>query len=228
MNIDQLIKSLSLSSIKRELFVQALTHRSYLNEAKEEAQSNERLEFLGDAILSFLVSQHFFTKFPHLPEGELTNLRSATVKTATLARIARSLHLGEYLRLSRGEEEGGGRQNTSLLADTFEAIVGAIYLDQGLEKVESFLREHLFPIIPEIIETKAYMDYKSELQERVQDKFRLAPIYQVLTEEGPDHAKIFAVVVMINGIEEGRGKGRSKQEAEQAAAREVLEKWQRK
>lgn len=222
MNPKKLLESLDLEFANKHLLEEAMTHRSFLNESKTTLSSNERLEFLGDSILSFLVSSHLFKTFPDIPEGELTNLRSATVKTTTLAMVAQRLNLGAYLRLSHGEEDGGGRQNPSLLADTFEALIGALYLDRGLEVTRSFLKKHLFHLIPEIISTRAYVDFKSDFQERVQEKYRISPSYKVLKEEGPDHAKIFHVAVYINGVEHGVGSGKSKQEAEQEAARSAL------
>lgn len=220
-------KKLDVKFNSLSLLEEGLTHRSYLNEAKDTPHSNERLEFLGDSILSFIVSSHLFTLYPTRPEGELTNFRSAVVKTQTLAQVAQELGLGEYLRLSRGEEEGGGRKNISLLADTFEAIVGAIYMDQGLEKAKQFVAGHLFSKIEEIVASRSYIDFKSELQERVQEKYRVSPSYKVMKEEGPDHAKTFYVGVYVDGQEEGVGQGKSKQEAEQEAASIALEKWRK-
>ena len=222
--LEELEKALGVSYKDRSLLEKALTHRSYLNEAKDKRESNERLEFLGDAILSFLVSKHLFATYTDLPEGELTNLRSAIVRTTTLATIAKQLDLGSYLFLSKGEEEGGGRSNSSLLADGFESIVGSMFLDQGLIAVEPFISRLLIPLLPDIIANRTYIDFKSELQERVQEVQHISPMYRVLQEEGPDHAKQFTVGVFIQQDNLGTGQGKSKQEAEQDAARLALEK----
>ncbi|MBI2616861.1 ribonuclease III [Candidatus Gottesmanbacteria bacterium] len=210
------------------LIDQAFIHRSSLNESKKSQQSNERLEFLGDSILSFLVSSYLYEKYPDLSEGELTNLRSSVVKTKTLADLAKNLDLGTLLYLSRGEEEGGGRNNPSLLADTFEALLGTIFLDQGISPVKKILETHLFRLLPKIIEERTYKDAKSEFQELVQEETRVSPNYKVVKEEGPDHAKEFTVGVYVETTLWGKGKGKSKQEAEMSAAHSALEKWTKK
>lgn len=202
-----------------DLLTQALTHRSYLNENARVTVSNERLEFLGDSVLSLLTSQELFARFPSYPEGKLTNMRSALVQTRTLAKIANNLNLGESLLMSKGEERGGGRENTSILADAFEAVLGAVFLDSGLETARLFLKKHLFPLI----DTIQIYDFKSQLQELVQEKEKVAPIYQVVKETGPDHDKLFTMVVLAGRRELGQGEGKSKQEAEQEAARIALE-----
>lgn len=203
----------------QQLLVTALTHRSALNEnLSNSAESNERLEFLGDAVLELATTQYLFDHFPQDPEGTLTAYRSSLVKTGTLAEVAEELHLGEQLFLSKGEEAGGGRQNTSLLADTLEAVIGALYLDQGYELVRQFLTDHLFPKFAKIKQQKLYKDAKSHLQELVQAQGFEAPVYEVVHEEGPDHHKEFTVRVLINGVTKGQGSGKSKQLAQQAAA----------
>ncbi|KKS98395.1 MAG: RNAse III, ribonuclease III [Candidatus Gottesmanbacteria bacterium GW2011_GWA2_43_14] len=206
----------------------AFIHRSYLNEAKDKIPSNERLEFLGDSILSFLTSEYLYRNYPKLPEGDLTNLRSSVVKTSTLAKLAKQLDLGLYLKLSHGEEEGGGRQNTSILADTFEAFLGAVYLDGGLEPVITILEKSLFPLIPVIYKDKSYKDAKSSFQELVQEQIKMSPVYRVLEEKGPDHAKEFTVGVFVGETKWGSGLGKNKQEAEQKAATDALVKWKKK
>lgn len=221
--LSELEKSLGVEYKDKGLLEKALTHRSYLNEARERRESNERLEFLGDSILSFLVSKHLFGTYTDLPEGELTNLRSSIVRTTTLATIAKQLDLGSYLFLSKGEEEGGGRNNSSLLADGFESIVGSMFLDRGIEVVEPFISRLLLPLLPDIISNRSYIDFKSELQEKVQELQHISPLYKVLKEEGPDHAKQFTVGVFIQQENLGTGQGKSKQEAEQDAARVALE-----
>lgn len=224
-NLITLEKKLGLHLTNPQLLEEALTHRSFLNETNKNIPSNERLEFLGDAVLELLVSAYLFQTFPAYPEGKLTNLRSATVNTKMLAYIALKLNLGNYLYLSKGEEAGGGRTNYSLLADVFEAVLGAIYLDQGLEAVNKVLAKYLFGIIRDIVKNGSYNDYKSLLQEKAQEKYRVTPTYTVLKEEGPDHAKIFYSAVFIDQKKLGEGKGKSKQEAEQDAAKAGLEEW---
>lgn len=200
----------------------ALVHRSYLNEhPQQKLTSNERLEFLGDAIMEFIVSEVLYQKFPNYSEGKLTSLRSKLVCDRSLSKIAKKLHLGNYLLLSRGEEESGGRKNPTLLSNTFEAVLGAIYLDQGLSAVKKFLNTHLFPTVKE---AKKFKDYKSDFQEIAQKKFKITPIYKTLKETGPDHAKTFVVGVYLGKKLYGKGVGRSKQEAEQSAAKKALEK----
>lgn len=217
----------------RKLRQQAFTHRSYLNEnppagghvRTKYLLSNERLEFLGDSILSFIVSSYLYTHFAHLPEGDLTNLRSLLVQAKTLADISRELDFGSHLRLSRGEDESGGRENSTILANTYEAYIGALFLDQGLTTVEAFLQKTLFPKIEELIRKRSFKDDKSLLQELVQERRLLPPVYKILTSEGPDHAKVFTVGVFINDRLEAKAEGRSKSEAEKQAATKALAKW---
>lgn len=225
---DKLSETLKISFSNKILIKQAFIHRSYLNESKKRLEPNERLEFLGDSILSFIVSQYLYLKYPKFREGELTNLRSSIVKTSTLASIAKQLHLGDYLMLSRGEEDSGGRNNPSILADTFEALLGAIYLDSGLNSIKIITSATLFVILPKILESKSYKDAKSNFQELVQDETKVSPLYKVLGEKGPDHAKQFNVGVYVNSTLWGIGKGKNKHEAEQVAALEAIEKWRKK
>ena len=203
----------------------ALTHRSALNEGISPAtESNERLEFLGDAVLELATTEFLFAKFPHEPEGVLTAYRSALVKTTTLAEVALELNLGKRLYMSKGEESTGGRENPGLLADTTEAIIGAIYLDQGYQVIKSFLDKNLFSKFEDIKDKKLYRDAKSLLQEVVQSQGFEAPIYQVVKEEGPDHDKQFTVEVLVGDKPTGIGHGKSKQLAQQAAAQQALDK----
>lgn|SRR3989338_6309766 len=214
---------------KNESFIEhAFVHRSYLNESKKFSESNERLEFLGDSILSFLTSTFLYRKFPDEPEGQLTNLRSSIVKTTTLFHVATVLSLGDYLLLSKGEEDGGGRKNQSILADTFEAFLGAVYLDSGIRAAEKILVTYLFPLIDRVLKEKLYKDSKSSFQELVQENSRVSPLYRVLKEIGPDHAKEFSVGVYVENTLWGEGSGKSKQDAEQNAALSALEKWEKK
>ncbi|HEX7017364.1 MAG TPA: ribonuclease III [Patescibacteria group bacterium] len=210
----------------QQLLITALTHRSALNESVSTAtESNERLEFLGDAVLELITTEFLFDKFPQEPEGILTAYRSALVKTTTLAEVAIELGVGVELYMSKGEEAGGGRENPGLLADTLEAIIGALYLDQGAEVVRSFLTQVLFPKFDQIKKEKLYKDAKSLLQEVVQAQGYQAPNYEVVAEVGPDHDKQFTIVVRIGDHIAGKGTGKSKQLAQQAAAREALEKY---
>lgn len=224
MTFDDLQKTTSITFTDQALLKQAFVHRSYLNESSWTKESNERLEFLGDAILSFLTSHFLYRTYPNYPEGTLTNVRSSLVKTKSLAGVADSLHLGDLLLLSKGEEDSGGRQNTSLLADTFEALLGAIFLDQGIETAKKLLEQFLFPNAADIIQNKSYIDYKSLLQEIIQEQSKISPIYRVSKSEGPDHAKTFWVDARLEDKVLGSGMGKSKQEAEQAAATNALEK----
>lgn len=208
----------------QKLFDLAFTHRSFLNESKEKTQSNERLEFLGDSILSFVVSNFLFATFPQFQEGTLTNIRSLIVNTKSLANTARTLEFGSLLKLSKGEEDSQGRDNQSLLADSFEAFIGALFVDQGLEAASAFIHKSLLEEIDKLIDLKVFKDPKSLLQEYVQGRKHLSPVYKVLHEEGPAHAKIFTVGVFVKDILSGTGKGKSKQEAEEQAANIALEK----
>jgi ribonuclease III len=208
----------------QDLLTTALTHRSALNEKTSTSiESNERLEFLGDAVLELSTTIFLYKELPQEQEGMLTAFRSALVKTTTLAEVAQVLNLGEKLYMSKGEEASGGRQNASLLANTVEALLGALYLDQGFDAVDAFLQKYLFPRLPDILQKKLYKDPKSHLQELVQAKGFDAPEYLVIDESGPDHDRQFTVKVLINGKEGGQGKGRSKQLAQQDAAQFVLD-----
>lgn len=211
---------------KPNLLTQALTHRSALNEQTLAVnESNERLEFLGDAVLELVTTEYLYEAYPAEPEGTLTAYRIALVKTTSLAQVALTLGLGEKILMSRGEEAGGGRTNESLLADTFEAVVGALYLDQGLTAVESFLHQHLFVTFGDILKNRLYQDAKSQLQEVVQAKSLPTPTYEVVSELGPDHDKIFTVQVLVGEEAVGTGTGKSKQAAQQAAAKAALERY---
>jgi len=216
---------MTLPSFQNQSFLTtALTHRSALNEhLSTSSESNERFEFLGDAVLELSTTEFLFTLLPHDQEGMLTAYRSALVKTTTLATVAQKLDLGTQLFMSKGEEASGGRKNESLLANALEALIGALYLDQGMPAVTEFLKIHLFPLFDEVKEKKLYKDPKSQLQETVQAQGSSAPEYIVIDEQGPDHERQFTVKVMINGIEKGTGTGRSKQLAQQAAAQFVLD-----
>jgi ribonuclease-3 len=207
----------------KKLLEQAFIHRSYLNETREKLSSNERLEFLGDSILSFVVSQYLYTTFPQFEEGALTNIRSLMVNTKSLAAIARELDFGSYLKLSKGEEESKGRQNQSLLADCFEGFVGALFIDQGTDAVIEFLKVVLLPKADDIIQNKSFKDPKSLLQELVQSRRQNSPMYKVLSEFGPAHAKKFRIGAYIDGKLISEGEGKSKRDAEENAAQKALD-----
>lgn len=209
-----------------DLLKMALTHRSALNEKNASAEvSNERLEFLGDAVLELATTEFLYHKYPTEPEGILTAYRSALVKTESLAEVAQKLGLGEKLHMSRGEEATGGRSNVGILADTTEAFLGALYIDQGFETVVALLENVLFPNIDEIIKQKLYKDAKSYLQEVVQALGYDTPTYEVITEVGPDHDKEFTVSVNVGDSVVAKGTGKSKQTAQQDAARKALNKY---
>lgn len=206
----------------KKLFEQAFIHRSYLNETKEKLSSNERLEFLGDSIISFVVSNFLYNKYEKFDEGSLTNMRSLLVNTKSLAQTARELNFGKLLKLSKGEEESKGRENTSLLANCFEAFIGALFLDQGEVQVAKFLTRVLLPKSEFYYSKKALKDAKSLLQEIIQAKRQISPVYKVIKEEGPAHKKFFTVGVFVDDVLLSKGEGKSKQEAEKDAAEHAL------
>lgn len=216
-----------ISEIKKyietdELLICALTHRSWVNENKGVRNSNERLEFLGDAVLELVVTKEIFERFPENEEGFLTALRANLVNTSNLANIAKSLSVGKAIFLSKGEEEGGGRDNPSLLADTMEAIIGAIFLDNGMERAYSFINKYLLSMIDEKIR-EPLKDPKSLLQELVQSRGLPTPKYKVVSETGPDHSKLFVVQVVVDGKVLGEAEGKSKSEGQQASAQKALD-----
>jgi len=219
---EQLAKRLRLPFKDWLLLGRALTHRSYLNEHPEALEDNERLEFLGDAVLDFVVGAWLYNHFPEMPEGDLTRMRSALVHTEQLAEFARRLNLGQALRLGRGEVQGGGRFRSALLCDTFEAVIGALYLDSGIQAVTDFISPLLEEASEEILINHKNEDPKSLLQEWAQAQGFPAPQYHTRNASGPDHAKVFEVEVQMNGKVYGSGSGHSKQAAAKAAAQEAL------
>lgn len=223
-NIEKLEENLGVVFDDKELLERALTHRSYLNEArKPELESNERLEFLGDSILSFWVSEQIFRKFPGFPEGKLTHIRTHLVRTETLTELSQNLNLGDFLLMSKGEEQGEGRKNPLLLANSFEAVIGAIFLDQGIEAVSSFLKSNFEVLLSQIDDVEALKDSKSLLQEMVQAEGYQSPGYKLISSSGPDHQKTFTMGVFINNKLISQGTSRSKQEAEEESAKKALE-----
>ena len=207
----------------KQLANQVFIHRSYLNETAETLESNERLEFLGDSILSFVVSSHIFGKYKTSKEGQLTSIRSVLTNTETLYEISRELGLGELLKLSKGEEAGGGRKNKTILANTLEALIGGIFIDQGIEAAKKFIQENIISLAEKIIESQGLKDPKSALQEKIQESLRESPVYKVIQEEGPDHDKSYTIGVYIGEKLLAEGSGKSKQEAEKSAAYNALE-----
>lgn len=225
MTLTRLEEKIGLKFKDKSLLKTAFIHRSYLNEHPNESlPHNERLEFLGDSVLGFIISDFLFKKYPGSPEGDLTNFRSSIVNARILARVAKEFELGKFLFLSKGEEATGGRDRQYILANTYEALLGAIYLDQGIEESSKFVETTLIPKLSEIIEKKLYKDYKSLFQELAQAKFNTTPIYKLLSEEGPDHSKTFKVGVYLGDKRIADGVGNSKQVSEQEAARIALEK----
>jgi len=215
---------LGISFTDKTNLLTAITHRSYLNEHREATQDhNERYEFLGDAVLELVVTDFLFKKYPEKPEGELTAIRAALVNTISLADASTRLGVNDFLLLSKGEAKDTGRARQYILANTFEALIGGIYLDQGYEKAEQFIADNLFPRTEEIVEKRLWQDAKSRLQEVAQEKESVTPSYQTIGQEGPDHDRIFTVGVFFGDKQVAEGKGRAKQEAEQEAAENAIE-----
>lgn len=217
-------EKLGLSFNDYALLEEALTHRSYLNEHKDAKAHNERMEFLGDAVLELAVTHFLYTKYPNKPEGELTSFRAALVNTVSLAESAELIGLNDMILLSKGERKDVGRARQIILANAFEAVLGAIYLDQGYEAAEAFIAKHLYPKIDPVVQTRAWQDAKSRFQELAQEKKGVTPAYKTLAEEGPDHDKLFTVGVFAGSEKIAEGAGHSKQEAEQAAAQAAIDK----
>ena len=223
-NYDTLEAKLEIKFKDRALLEKAFTHRSYLNEHRENGlENNERLEFLGDAVLELIISSDLYKNYPEKPEGELTNIRAAVVRTESLAEESRKLGFGEYLKMSKGEEDSGGKDKDYLLANTFEAVLGAIYLDQGFDVCVSYLSRTLLHKVSNIIENNLFIDPKTQAQELIQAQFKVTPLYEVVKEDGPDHDKTFTVALIVNQKELGRGTGSSKQKAEEEAAKIAIE-----
>ena len=222
-SIQEFEKKIGVEFKDKDLLLLALTHRSYVNEHKDTDSHNERLEFLGDAVLELITSDYLFSTYPERTEGDLTSFRAALVRTESLADTAQEIGVGENIRLSKGEEDTGGRSKNYLLANALEAIIGAIYLDSGYEVARDFVHTHLLKKIDHIVENRLDIDSKTKIQEVTQSKYKVTPSYEVIEEEGPDHDKRFTVVVKINGKEIGKGFGTSKQKAEEDAAKSGIE-----
>jgi len=218
-------QAIGISFDDKKLLKQAFTHRSYLNEHEDEGlEHNERLEFLGDAVLELVVTHFLYNTFPDKPEGELTAIRAALVNTNTISACAKEIGMNDFMLLSRGESKSTGRARQYILANAFEALVGSMYLDQGYDVVRNFIEERVLSKLAEIMEKRLWEDAKSHFQEVIQEKVGVTPTYEVLTEEGPDHDKIFTVGVFVKSELVAEGRGRSKQDAEQEAAHVALNK----
>ncbi len=220
----ELQKKIGVDFSNENLLVTAFVHRSYLNENSDYKEHNERLEFLGDAVLELVVTEYLYKNYPN-PEGDLTNWRSALVKTETISDASRDLGFENYLFMSRGESKSKGRARQLILANCFEAVIGAIYMDKGYTSAKKFISENLIKRLPEIIDKKLYIDPKSRLQELAQRKESITPKYDVLEESGPDHQRTFKVGVFLEKRKIGEGKGSSKQLAQQDAAEDALKSY---
>lgn len=222
-NLEKLERILGVSFTERGLLLSATTHRSYLNEHREATQDhNERLEFLGDAVLELIVTDYLFRKYTSKPEGELTAVRAALVNTVSLSEAAQKLGLNDFLLMSKGEAKDTGRARQYILANAFEAVIGAIYLDQGYEAAERFVADQLFAKTDRIVEKRLWQDPKSRFQELAQEQYSITPTYEMLSQEGPDHDRLFTIGVYLRSEKIAEGKGRSKQEAEQDAAENAI------
>jgi len=226
-SLDGLEKILDVKFNSASLLETALTHRSYLNENPDtKLPHNERLEFLGDAVLELVVTEHLYKTY-NMPEGDLTNLRAAIVRGEMLSKIAHKWDLDAFLRLSKGERRDIGKARQYILANAVEAVIGAIYLDQGYEAASKLITRDVVSQLPEVMQKGLHVDAKSHFQELSQDKYRETPVYKIVSEVGPDHAKEFLVGAYLGSQLWGEGKGTSKQEAEQAAARTALQKMEK-
>ncbi len=224
----QVAKKLEIQFTDLHLLARAFTHRSFLNEHRNSGlEHNERLEFLGDAVLELVVTDFLYKNYPKKPEGEMTALRSALVNAQTLSEVALQLGLNEHLLLSKGEAKDTGRARQYILANTIEALIGAIYLDQGYSAAQQFIDKHVHSLIQDVIEQKKFIDAKSKFQEMAQEHVGATPRYELIKEAGPDHDKIFTVGVYLGDTQIAHGEGKSKQEAETQAALKALhtKKW---
>ncbi len=225
---NKLSQKLNIEFNDINLLIKAFTHRSFLNENRNSGlEHNERLEFLGDAVLELVVTDFLFKKFPKKPEGEMTSLRSALVNAVTLSKVAETLGLNEFLLLSKGEAKDEGRARQYILANVIEALIGAIYLDRGYDVASEFIDKNVHVLIDEVIENKKFIDSKSLFQEMSQEHMGFTPRYDLIKETGPDHNKVFTVGVFLGDVHIATGEGKSKQEAETQAAYKglIAKKW---
>jgi len=222
-SIAALEKILGVTFANKSLLLSAITHRSYLNEHREATwEHNERLEFLGDAVLELVVTDFLFAKYPEKPEGELTAIRAALVNTNSLAAASELMNVNQFLLMSKGEAKDEGRARQYILANVFEACIGAIYLDQGYDEAKAFIADRLFRNTDTIVEKRLWQDSKSRFQELAQEHASITPTYETVSQEGPDHDRVFTVGIFLRHEKVAEGKGRSKQEAEQQAAQAAL------
>lgn len=222
--VKELEKKIEYTFKDKNNIILALTHSSYANEYKNQKLiSNERLEFLGDTVLNMIISEEIYTKYNDLSEGEMTKFRSNVICETSLARCAKNINIGEYLLLGKGEENTGGRHRISILSDSVEALIGALYLDAGLDRAKVFVLEQMGEMIEESIKGIIFMDYKTQLQEILQKGNEQKIVYEIIDEKGPDHNKVFISQVNIDGKAAGTGKGKTKKEAEQIAAKKTIE-----
>lgn len=225
-SLKKFFKIIEVTPNSEDLYHRALTHRSFVNEVEGEIKNNERLEYLGDAVLELATSEHLFHNYPDYPEGDLTSFRAAVVRTESLAEEANRLKIGAFMYMSKGEEKTGGRERAFNIENALEAIIGAIYLDQSYEVAKKFVEKNICYKIPEIVENRLDIDAKSRLQEISQEILKITPVYEFIDARGPDHDKTFEMAVMIGEQKFGSGNGRTKQIAEQNAAEQALNEWQ--
>ena len=222
-NFEEFEEKLGYSFKTPELLQMALTHRSYINESRtRDGKHNERLEFLGDAVLELITTEFLYAKYPNKPEGDLTSSRSGLVNTSTLATVSLELGVNDFLLLSKGESKDTGRARQYILANAFEAIVGALYIDGGYDTAQKFVAKYLLPMTEDIVEKHLWRDAKSRFQELAQEREGITPSYQKVSESGPDHDREFTMAVFLGNEEIAQGMGKSKQEAEQIAAGKAL------
>lgn len=222
-NFSEFEKKIEIKFNNQDTLKQAFTHRSFLNENKNlKGGHNERLEFLGDAVLELAITNYLFNEYPDKNEGDLTSIRSALVNAQTCAEVAKKINVNDFLLLSRGEAKDVGRARQYILANALEAIIGAIYVDSGYEKAQNFILKYIAPMTEEIVKEELWVDAKSKFQEKAQDIESITPSYQTIKETGPDHDKKFTVGVFLNDQKVAEGSGESKQDAEQSAARNAL------
>ena len=223
MNFETFESKIGYSFTNSALLEQAFTHRSYLNENRaSRLEHNERLEFLGDAVLELVVTEYLYAKYPEKPEGELTAVRAALVNTVSISDAASQLGMNDYMLLSRGEARDTGRARGIILANAFEALIGALYLDAGYDAAKKFIADQLFHKTEDVVAKRLWQDAKSRLQELAQEKMKVTPLYQLLEQSGPDHDRVFVVGAFVGSEKIATGEGRSKQEAEQDAAQKAL------
>jgi len=225
-NLSELEKKINIVFLDKNLLKTAFMHRSYLNEHKNtKYESNEKLEFLGDSVLSLITSSYLFRKYPNYSEGEYTDIKASLVRTDALADAAQKLNLGDYTFLSKGESNSGGRKNKNILADGFEALLGAIFLEKGFNKAYKFTLEYLIEDkLGEILNKKLYYSSKSKLQEIMQRKYKTTPDYKLVKESGPEHKRVFNIAINFRGKKLSEGVGMTKKQAEEEAARKALKK----